>query len=610
MNSNESDFIVGIDLGTTNCAVAKVDAVAEEAVVDDFAITQVTHAGTVEARPVLPSFLYLPGVEMAAGSLALPWNPQADSSVGAFAREQAARVPQHVVSSAKSWLCFEGANRRAPILPWKAPEDVPHCSPVTVSARYLSHIRDAWNNEHPDTPLEQQDIVLTVPASFDAVARELTAEAAREVGFTHLTLIEEPTSALYAWLDAVGDDWRTTLTVGDLILVCDVGGGTTDFSLIAVGEEDGNLSLERLAVGEHILLGGDNMDLALAVHAQQRLKAEGHKLDSWQFQMLVHACREAKERLLDAEGDETHEIVIEGRGTRLIGGSISTQLTRADVEKVILEGFFPLCAPTEHARRSARTGLTELGLPFEADPAISRHLAAFLGHARSALKEAPTAHGFAHPTAVLFNGGVMKAPRLRERVLHLLDGWVESEGGAAVRELESHDFDRAVARGASAYGRVRRGRGIRIRGGTSRAYYVGVEVARPAIPGLPPPLKAVCVAPLGMEEGTQADLPGQEFGLVVGEPAEFRFLASALRRDDMVGTTLEDWDDEDGLEEIATLTLELAAGGDEKAGQRLPVRLRSVVTEVGTLELWCVARDGEGRWKLEFDVRERKAASL
>ena len=610
MDSSEARFVVGIDLGTTNCAVAHVDAAAEEAAVADFSIPQVTHPGAVEARPVLPSFLYLPGVEVAAGSLALPWDAEAESAVGVFARDQGARVPQRVVSSAKSWLCYDGANRRAPILPWKAPDDVPHCSPVAVSARYLSHLRDAWNSEHPEAPLERQDIVLTVPASFDAVARELTAEAAREVGLAHLTLLEEPTSALYAWLDAKGDDWRTELNVGDLLLVCDVGGGTTDFSLIAVSEEEGNLSLERIAVGEHILLGGDNMDLALAVHAQARLKAEGHKLDGWQFQMLVHGCREAKERLLEEEAEESVEVVIEGRGTRLIGGSIQTRLTRADVERVILDGFFPVCAPTDHARRSARTGLTELGLPFEADPAVSRHLASFLGHARSALKSAPLENAFAHPTAVLFNGGVMKAPRLRERVLHLLNGWLQSEGDEGVRELLSDDLDRAVARGASAYGRVRRGRGIRIRGGTTRAYYVGVEVVRPAVPGLPPPLKAVCVAPLGMEEGTLADLPGQEFGLVVGEPAEFRFLASGLRRDDVVGTTLEDWDDEDGLEEIATLTLELPASGDEKAGHRLPVRLRSVVTEVGTLELWCLAREGEGRWKLEFDVRERQPAAL
>ena len=610
MSSQECKSIVGIDLGTTNCAVAHVDAVAEEARVVDFSVSQVTHPGTVEAREVLPSFLYLPGAhELAPGSLALPWNDAAEMAVGTFARDQGARVPQRVVASAKSWLCHDGVNRRAPILPWKAPDDVPRCSPVEVASRYLEHIRDAWNDANPDQPLEQQEIVLTVPASFDAVARELTAEAARGVGFTHLTLLEEPTSALYAWLDARGEEWRKSVTVGDLILVFDVGGGTTDFSLISVGEEEGNLQLERIAVGEHILLGGDNMDLALAAHAQARLKAEGHKLDAWQFQQLVHACRDAKERLLDADGEDSRELVIEGRGTRLIGGSITTQLTRDDVERVILDGFFPVCAPSDHATRARRTGLAELGLPYEADPAISRHLASFLSNALPALADGAEGRSFAHPTAVLFNGGVMKASRLRERVLHLLEGWLSGEGSEPARELASDDLDLAVARGASAYGRVRHGKGIRIRGGTSKAYFVGVEVARPAIPGLPPPLKAVCVAPLGMEEGTQADLPDQEFGLVVGEPAEFRFLASALRRDDGVGATLEDWDEEE-LEEIATLTVELAATGSDKPGQLMPVRLRSVVTEVGTLELWCVAREGEGRWKLEFDVRERQAVGV
>jgi molecular chaperone DnaK (HSP70) len=592
---------VGIDLGTTNCAVAfaRIDA-DERAVTSDFSIPQITAPGTVIERPLLPSFLYLPtDSERAKGALSLPWKKDADIVVGEYAREHGAQVPQRLISSAKSWLSFDGANRRGPILPWKAPADVARRSPVDASAQYLMHIRDAWNAAHPEQPLDEVDIVLTVPASFDTVARELTAEAARECNFKHLTLLEEPQAALYSWLETAGEHWREHVKVGDLIMVCDIGGGTTDFSLISVGEEDGNLVLERVAVGDHILLGGDNMDLALAVSVQNRLKAEGTKLDSWQFQMLTHACRVAKEKILDNADVDSDKVVIAGRGSSLIGGSITSEVTRAEVESVILDGFFPLCAPTDHAARQRRVGLAELGLPYEADAAITRHMATFLSrHGGSA--------SFARPAAVLFNGGVMKAGLLRERVLTVLNGWLEREDLPAVRELVNHDLDRSVARGAAQYGVVRRGKGIRIRGGTSRAYYIGVEVARPAVPGMAAPMKAVCVAPLGMEEGTTEDLPEQEFGLVVGEPAEFRFLASSVRREDTVGATLEDWDeDSEDIEQIATLALTLDA--EERAGGTLvPVKLRSVVTEVGTLELWCVERDGQHKWKLELDVRDKQ----
>jgi len=589
--------VVGIDLGTTNCAVAWADETGQ----GDFPIPQLTHPGMVEPRNTLPSFLYLPGPhELPAGSTALPWEKEPARVVGWLAREQGAKVPHRVVSSAKSWLSHEGVDRRASILPWGSPDEVPRCSPVEASAGYLRHIQEAWDSQNPDRPLAEQEIVLTVPASFDAVARELTAEAARSAGLKNLTLLEEPQAAFYSWLDGVGEGWREQVSVGDRILVCDIGGGTTDFSLIVVTEEDGDLALERVAVGDHILLGGDNMDLTLAATVQQRLKAQGTKLDAWQMQVLTHGCRVGKEQLLQEEADESWPVTIPGRGSSLIGGSLRAELKRSEVETVLVDGFFPTCRPSEAALRGRRTGLTELGLPFEADPAVTRHLARFLSAHRGAVPGQKD-WTFLHPTAILFNGGVLKAPVLRRRLTQVLDSWLKAEGSPPIKTLEGADLDLAVSRGASRYGLVRRGQGIRIRGGTNRAYYIGVEVARPAIPGLPPPIKAICVAPFGMEEGTAADLPGREFGLVVGHPVEFRFLGSTTRREDPVGETLEDW--EEDVEELTSMGTTLQT--EAQPGTIIPVRLQSRVTEVGTLELWCLERDGEGRWKLEFEIREK-----
>jgi len=589
--------VVGIDLGTTNCAVAWADETGQ----GDFPIPQLTHPGMVEPRNTLPSFLYLPGPhELPAGSTALPWEKEPARVVGWLAREQGAKVPHRVVSSAKSWLSHEGVDRRASILPWGSPDEVPRCSPVEASAGYLRHIQEAWDSQNPDRPLAEQEIVLTVPASFDAVARELTAEAARSAGLKNLTLLEEPQAAFYSWLDGVGEGWREQVSVGDRILVCDIGGGTTDFSLIVVTEEDGDLALERVAVGDHILLGGDNMDLTLAATVQQRLKAQGTKLDAWQMQVLTHGCRVGKEQLLQEEADESWPVTIPGRGSSLIGGSLRAELKRSEVETVLVDGFFPTCRPSEAALRGRRTGLTELGLPFEADPAVTRHLARFLSAHRGAVP-GQKSWTFLHPTAILFNGGVLKAPVLRRRLTQVLDSWLKAEGSPPIKTLEGADLDLAVSRGASRYGLVRRGQGIRIRGGTNRAYYIGVEVARPAIPGLPPPIKAICVAPFGMEEGTAADLPGREFGLVVGHPVEFRFLGSTTRREDPVGETLEDW--EEDVEELTSMGTTLQT--EAQPGTIIPVRLQSRVTEVGTLELWCLERDGEGRWKLEFEIREK-----
>jgi hypothetical protein len=606
-----SRYVVGIDLGTTNSALAYVDtgAAAAEPVLVPLPVPQVVQPGVVEDRPLLPSFLYLPGPnEQPAGSLRLPWDAGRDFAVGEFARNFGTQVPTRLVSSAKSWLCHPGIDRRGPVLPWKAAEDARRVSPLEASTRYLQHLVEAWNHviarDVADHRLERQEVVLTVPASFDAVARELTVEAARAAGLEQVTLLEEPQAAFYAWIEGNGERWREQAEVGDVVLVCDVGGGTTDLTLIAVGEEAGNLVLTRVAVGDHILLGGDNMDLALAHAAARAFAARGIKLDAGQMHMLGHSCRAAKEALFANPALASAPVTVLGRGSKVIGGTLKGELARAEVEQVLMDGFFPTCDLDAVPQRQRAVGLQELGLPYAADAAITRHLAHFLGRNREVLAQTKEKgkrkkdKGGA-PTAVLFNGGVFKAEPLRQRLVTVLDHWAGAAAG--VKVLGGTDLDLAVARGAAYYGLVRRGRGLRIRGGTARAYYVGVETALPAIPGAAPPIKALCVVPFGMEEGTEADVPGQEFGLVVGEAAEFRFLGSSTRRDDAVGTLVEDWQEQ--IEELSPLTATLQAPGTE--GRTVPVHLHSKVTEVGTLELWCHSRDGKERWKLEFNVRER-----
>ncbi|RUL88429.1 Hsp70 family protein [Tautonia sociabilis] len=603
-----SRFVVGIDLGTTNSALAFVDTTeATEdlpAPVRSLPIPQLVAVNDVAERPVLPSFLYLPTEkEFPAGSIDLPWKKKPDRIVGTFAREHGAKVPARLVSSAKSWLSAEGIDRASALLPWQAPEDVPRVSPDEASAEYLGYLKDAWNaaiaGKSADDRLEAQQIYLTVPASFDAEARERTVAAARSVGLEQVTLLEEPQAAFYAWLSEQGDSWRKRVSVGDLILVCDVGGGTTDFTLIGVAERDGDLELNRLAVGEHILLGGDNMDLALAHAVAETIPGGMEGLDPSQRIGLTYACRNAKEALFSDPGLKSATVSVLGRGSKVIGGAIKAELSRELLHSVLLEGFFPKCSATDQPARGRRIGLTEIGLPYAADPAITRHLARFLGRHSGATSAAGAA---ARPTAVLFNGGVFRAEGLRDRIAETLADW----GGEPIEVLAAPELDLAVARGAAYYGMVRRGKGIRIRGGVPRSYYVGIETAAPAVPGVPTPIKALCVVPMGMEEGTEADVPGSQLGLVVGEPAEFRFLASTVRREDAIGTVLDRWSP-DELSELTPLVTSLGEQAGEE-GDVIPVRLHSIVTEVGTLELWCEGTKDAGRWKLEFNVREPAGA--
>ena len=609
---NEPQFSIGIDLGTTHCALAYVDIAASDGEKTSYGvldIPQLTAPGSVESLSLLPSFLYLPHAsELADGDLTLPWVPEQDFAVGEFARSRGALTPIRLVSSAKSWLCHPGVDRRAAILPNDAPPEVARVSPLEASIRYLAHLRQAWDQAHPEAPFDQQDVTVTIPASFDPAARELTAEAARAAGYTSLTLLEEPQAALYNWIQTSAGRWRKDVRPGDIILVIDVGGGTSDFSLIAVLEREGNLELHRVAVGDHILLGGDNMDLTLAHVVARKLAAEGKQLDPWQMRALTHACRVAKENLLTDSALEAQAIVVPSRGSKLIGGTIRTELTQAEVRTAILEGFFPEVAASTRPASRTRGGLTQLGLPYAQDAGVTRHLAALLGRQAGATAELEGFAGkldagasFLHPTAVLFNGGVFKSDILTERTLATLNGWLSAEQAEAARMLTGADMDLAVARGAAYYGYVRRGQGVRIRGGTASAYYVAVESSMPAIPGVEPPVQALCIAPFGMEEGIEADLLAQEFGLVVGEPVYLRFLGSSVRRQDQLGTLLDFWPP-DELQELGEVQATLPAEG-RQVGEVVQVTLRAVATETGTLALTAVATQGGERWKVEFDVR-------
>jgi Hsp70 protein len=611
----DSQFIVGIDLGTTNSALAYCErnGEAENARIEVHAIPQIVNPNEVAERTLLPSFLYIPGdLDFPQGSLSLPWDATAEFVIGELARKRGAENPGRLVASAKSWLSYAAANRTAPILPWQAPEEVSKLSPVEASSRYLQHLRMAWDVQHEvngkEHRLTEQDVLLTVPASFDEEARELTRRAAEQAGLERVTLLEEPQAAFYAWLESQGDSWRKRIKLGDLVLVCDVGGGTTDFSLIAVAEENGDLELKRVAVGEHILLGGDNMDLALARLLQQKLEADGHRVDTYQLQVLWHQCRSAKEYLFEHPKSAKQDVTLLGKGRKLVGGTIKTELLREELNRVLVEGFFPKVKGDEMPARQRRSGFQELGLPYAADAAVTKHLARFLSQQ---VKNSPQAgdirtgpSGMACPTHVLFNGGVMKAEVLRERLVEVLNGWLIEEGFqalSAVNILNAPDLEHAVARGAAYYGRARSGQGVRIRSGVSRSYYIGIESAMPAVPGMEAPLKALCVASFGMEEGTESVVPEREFGLVVGEPAEFRFLSSTIRKQDHVGDLLQDWGSD--LEELSPLEVTLTLEG--QLGAVLPVRLQSRVTEIGTLELWCVSRDQTKRWKLELNIREK-----
>ncbi len=585
-------YLIGIDLGTTNTAVAYVDTHAADPRIKVFEVPQLVAPGEVAPRHQLPSFVYLAGEhDLAAAELAVPWRPAPGPGrevVGELARSQGARNPGRMIASAKSWLCHPGVDRKAAILPW-GEGDGPKRSPVTAAALVLGHVRDAWDHVmsgESDSRFVAQDVVVTCPASFDEAARELTHDAAVAIGLTGVVLLEEPQAAFYAWLDQRGRG-RAELTPGERVLVFDVGGGTTDFTLITV-EPDGGFA--RIAVGDHLLLGGDNVDLTLAKIVEQRLTGDGKKLDALQWHGLTHACRLAKETLLGDAPPAEVPITVAGRGSRLIAGTLRDRVTRAELEQVLFDGFFPLVGRDAPLKRG-RGGLQEMGLPYAADPAVTRHLASFLG--RQAVE---------HVDAVLFNGGAMTPASLRARVLDQLAAWQPDHGRP--RELPVQAPELAVAVGAAYYGLVRRGLAARIRGGTPRAFYLGVETA-----GAP---MAVCLAGKGLDDGATARL-ARDFELVTNRPVRFRLYSSTSRTDapgalvpigDGRADTIDDGSD---LLELPPIVAALRARGKSA----VTVWLQVTITELGAVEIWCEETGAAepGRWRLTFDMRSGGAAA-
>jgi molecular chaperone DnaK (HSP70) len=589
-------YIIGVDLGTTNISVSYVDTETSPVQIKDFFVKQIIAPGEIDTQQLYPSFYYdAAESEFAEASLAMPWDKSEKKFVtGIFAREHGTKVPGRMVSSAKSWLSHAGVDRTAPLLPWHAVEDVEKISPVTASSKYLSHLREAWNHIYPEYPFEEQDIIITVPASFDEVARELTVEAASQAEMKRIVLLEEPQAAFYAWIQVHARDWHNKVQPGQTILICDIGGGTTDFTMIQVrGNSDGTVQFYRIAVGDHLILGGDNIDLALAYHVEQ-VKLKNIKLTPRQFGTLVGVCRKTKEIMFSDEAPAKYTISIPGSGSSLVGGSIQVELDRDEVEKVLLDGFFPFTSINEVPVRR-QSGFQEFGLPYASDAAVTRYLASFLtSHRNIAAQFSQNKQGDpSRPDFVLFNGGVLASSKIRRRMLDVLRSWYSSSDTSwepIVFENKSPEL--AVSQGAAYYGLVRRGNGVRINAGLARSYYIGVETDKG--------MQAFCLAPAGLQEGEHVDLKDRHFALLIRQPVEFPLFVSSRRSTDKPGDLV----DPDPLEMYTLPPIRtVLRSGRKLEADTAQVILNVKLTEIGTLDLWCSETAGNREWKLQFDVR-------
>ncbi|WP_231714145.1 Hsp70 family protein [Desulfosarcina ovata] len=596
--------VIGIDLGTTNSAIAYVNpdaATDAHTRIGIFDVPQLTGLGEFSRLPVLPSFLYLPGpYDIDPASIRHPWPTAEDRFAGALARDHGAQVPARLVSSAKSWLCHGKVDRHGRILPWGAPQEVAKVSPVEASAAYLTHLRNAWNHAWGDEEehfLENQQVILTVPASFDEVARELTLEAAGMAGLKDVILLEEPLAAFYSWLMRHEDDWQTVVQPGELILICDVGGGTTDLTLITLNAVDGGSPrFERIAVGDHLILGGDNVDLALARKVEAHWHGSAGGLDTDRWKALCHQCRQAKERILSGQA-EGHRVTLTGTGSRLIGGTLAADLDREAVEAIVLEGFFPLTDPAEAPPKAQRAAITEFGLPYESEPAITRHLHRFLMQHATDVAEA-VGKPVPLPDRVLFNGGALKPEIIQNRIV---DNLVHAFGGNGAKRphiLENPNHDTAVALGATYYGLVKIGRGVRVGSGSPRAYYLGV--GRTEQTAAPSSKEAICLIERGLEEGSPIDLGKRPFMVLANQPVQFELFSSSYRSGDATGDVIGVDDSLTALPPLQTVI----QYGKKGLKTKLPVRIEGHYTELGTLSLWCRSETSQHRWQLQFQLRD------
>jgi molecular chaperone DnaK (HSP70) len=631
----------GIDLGTSNCVVAYINEVTskdasggkKEDTLGTFPfaieIPQVSGIGQYTQNALMASALYrAPEHEQ---GYCLPWSDESKplfDIIGNFARDKGASIPDRIITSAKSWLCHDAIDRYAPILPWRS-ELKEKLSPFDITVKIIQHLKqaiDAWSTKQshttdPETVYSPQ-IVVTVPASFDETARSLTYEAAEKAGLREVILLEEPLAAFYDWIAQHQSSWKNEIHQNSIILVCDVGGGTADFTLIAASESKepetkGDLLLERISVGDHILLGGDNMDLTLAYRMKMQLEAEGTKIDHWQFNVLTYQCKKAKEALLGDESLEAFPVSIPSRGTSLFSGNISTEVKRKLVHEIILEGFFPMVSIDEKPISGKNIGLKEAGLPYAADAALTKHLAQFLKRSFHRLKDEdrqkysiPEDQDFLIPSHILFNGGVFNASFLRERLQQLLTEWF----GYTPQELTGSHRDLSVARGAAFYCRNKyTGKGLKIRSGIPFSYYIGIESSMPAIPGFTPPVKALCVVQKGTEEGSTYQIEELDLELLTGTEVEFRFFRSLERNEDILGSVVEDA--EAVLTETATLKTVITkpaeinrdSNADKSAAQAeapIPITLETTITELGVLELALKHKYSGSKWLLKLNIRD------
>ncbi|WP_067218723.1 Hsp70 family protein [Marinomonas gallaica] len=580
-----SQYFIGIDLGTTHSAIFYAEQ-GDDATLKQLNIPQLTAAGRVEELALLPSFAYFPhATEFLESDRQLPWG-NVDVVIGALARELGAKSQGRMAQSAKSWLCHTRVNADEHVLPVDALEEVDKVSPAQVTQWYIEHLVNAWNYAFPNAPMADQDVVITVPASFDPAARTITENAAQNAGL-RARLIEEPLAAFYAWL-ADQPKWTDSLNVDDHILVVDVGGGTTDLSLIQAVDQDGSLGLERVAVGRHILLGGDNMDMTLTYRLAGQLAQQGTQLEPWQISGLTQACREAKERLLGNQEIAEASVVVPSRGRSLFNNSIKATLTQADVQQQLLEGFFPAVTLGERAQPGQRSGFAAINLDYEADPAITRHISEFLATVEVV------------PNKILLNGGVFNAKPIRDLLEQRLQEMLGEH--TELTMLTPAHLDYAVAKGAAFYEKVQQEGGVKVKSGLAANYYIGVASPMPAIPGMAPPVDALCIAPFGLEEGSDEQMLPNEFSLVVGESVIFRFFQSQNAEVDTLGKVTPSFS-VPALRELSPLSIALDAGHYQE-GDMVRVCLSSRVTELGLLLLQAHDVKSDLVWTIEFQVRE------